>query len=134
MRFWHGNGGRESGGRSPLPGPRATFQAQEEAVCPLGSGQRAWAPLDMGQPATTEQALPAPSPKSCLPLTNQKINSVYFSLHLDFLALRAQGQALLLYPTPQCPHQEHFPPGQGLAAAQQGSLTVWPPATGPPGS
>lgn len=60
---------------SPLLDPQATSQTQGEAVCPLGSGQRAWE-TDLGPSvpgaANAEKALPAPSPKSQLLLTKPK--------------------------------------------------------------
>ena len=63
MRLRNGNGGGEGMGRSPVLGRQATFQAHKEAK---GLG-----PWVLGA-ATAEQALLAPSPKSCLPLTKPK--------------------------------------------------------------
>lgn len=70
----------------PLLGPQATFQGRGPGPPVLRA-------------ATAEQALPAPSPKSCLPLTKPKINSVYFSRPW-VSCLRAQVPGLLLYPHP----------------------------------
>lgn len=60
---------------SPLLDPQATSQTQGQAICPLGSGQRA-CETDLGPSvpgaANAEQALPALSPKSQLLLTKPK--------------------------------------------------------------
>lgn len=71
-RRWQG----ELRGAALLLSPQAAPQAQREVVCPLGPRQRAWE-ADLGPflckaATTTQQALPASSPKSHLPLTKTK--------------------------------------------------------------
>jgi hypothetical protein len=63
---------------------------------------------------------------------NQKINSVDFSLHLEFLAPRPEAQASILYPIPGAHAKGTFCPAWGWQQQSKGLWPCGPQAAGTP--